>query len=178
MNRTEKSEFVTEIKGRFERAPLVILTEWIGSNVDQMNKFRRGGEALGVHFEVVKNTLCRRAIAGTPHEGLAPYFKGNVGVLFSGDDPIAAVKFYKDSIRENEKFAPRGGWYEGEIFDQKAVLSVADMPSKAQMLAQVLGLLQAGPRSILYVVQAPGRDLLNVLSNHASKLEAAGSTEG
>ena len=69
MNLDQKKTFVADIKQRFEKAPLVILTDFIGSTVDEMNQLRRACEPEGIHLQVVKNTLCRRALEGTEHEG-------------------------------------------------------------------------------------------------------------
>jgi len=174
MNRESKVEFVEQVRERFANAPLVILTDWKGSTVAEMDALRRACEPAGVHFEVVKNTLCRRAVQGTEMEGLAEHFKGNIGVLFAGEDPIAAAKLYKAQVKENDKLICRAGFFEGDILDDKAVVAVADLPSREELLVGLLRTLQEGPRQVLGVLRAPARDLLYLLSNYANKLEQAG----
>ncbi|MFK7927191.1 MAG: 50S ribosomal protein L10 [Myxococcota bacterium] len=174
MNRESKVEFVEQVRERFANAPLVILTDWKGSTVAEMDALRRACEPVGVHFEVVKNTLCRRAVEGTEMEGLAEHFKGNIGVLFAGEDPIAAAKLYKAQVKENDKLICRAGFFEGDVLDDKAVVAVAELPSREELLVGLLRTLQEGPRQVLGVIRAPARDLLYLLNNYANKLEQAG----
>jgi large subunit ribosomal protein L10 len=171
MNREQKAEFVDEIRGRFASAPLVILTDFQGATVKEMDQVRRACEPAGIHFRVVKNSLCRRAIAGTPKEKLGPYFKGNVGVLFAGDDPIAAAKVFRELTKTNEKLQVKVGYFDGDVLEGKAVASVADLPSREELLSILLRTMQEAPRQVLGVMQGPARDLLYLLQNHAAELE-------
>lgn len=173
MNRDQKAEFVEEVRERFNNAPLVILTDWKGSTVAEMDALRRACEPVGVHFQVVKNTLCRRAVAGTELEGLTEHFRGNIGVLFAGDDPIAAAKLYRTQKKDNDKLICRAGFFEGDILDDKGVDAVADLPSREELLVTFLRTLQEGPRQILGVLQGPARDLLYLLKNYENKLNEA-----
>jgi large subunit ribosomal protein L10 len=171
MNREQKAQFVDEIRGRFENAPLVILTEFKGSTVLQMDLMRRACESDSLHFQVVKNTLCKLAIAGTKHEPLADHFRGNVGVLFSGEDPVAAAKLFQQQLKENDKLAVKAGFFEGDVLDAAGVEMVSKLPSKEELLVTLLRTIQEGPRQILGVIRGPARDLLYLLNNYANKLE-------
>lgn len=175
MNREQKAEFVEEIRGRFADAPLVILTDFKGSTVAQLEELRRACEPVGVRFQVVKNTLCKRAIAGTEKEGLSEHFRGNIGVLFASDDPIAAAKAFKEHAKNNKALLVRAGFFEGDVLDANGVEAVADLPSREELLALLLRTIQEGPRQVLGVIQAPARDLLYLLSNYAKKLEEEGA---
>ena len=174
MNREQKAQFIEEMRGRFADAPLVILTDFKGSTVAQMDSLRRACEPDGVHFQVVKNTLCRRAIEGTELEPLGEHFKGNVGVLFAGEDPIAAAKLFQKQLKDNDKLVARAGFFEGDILDAAGVEMVSKLPSKEELLVTLLRTLQEGPRQILGVIRGPARDLLYLLNNYANKLEEAG----
>jgi large subunit ribosomal protein L10 len=171
MNRTAKEEFVAEIKGRFETSPLVILSDWKGSTVQEMDSIRRACEPLGVHFQVVKNTLCKRAVQGTEMESLAEHFRGNVGVFFSSDDPIGAAKFFEEQKKENAKLVCKAGFFEGTVLDAAGVTTVSKLPSREELLVVLLRTIQEGPRQVLGVLQGPARDLLYLLQNYANKLE-------
>lgn len=171
MNREQKAVFVDEIRGRFAKAPLVILTDFQGTTVKQIDQVRRACERDGVHFEVIKNTLGRRAVAGSPKEKLGPYFKGNVGVLFAGDDPIAAAKLFRDLVKANDKLQVRAGYFDGDVLEGAAVSAVADLPSREELLSVLLRTLQESPRQMLGILQGPARDLLYLLQNYAQKLE-------
>lgn len=174
MDRSEKSAVVEDLRDRFTRSPLVILTNFQGSNPLQMDAIRRKCAPLGVHFRVVKNTLARRAVAGTEMEKLAPLFKGNTGVLFSGDDAQATAKMFKELVKENDKLGARAGYFDGTLLDGKGVASVADLPSRAELLTKLLQTINEGPRQLLGVIQGPARDLAYLFGNHASELEKQG----
>jgi large subunit ribosomal protein L10 len=174
LNLEQKTTMVEELKGRFSNAPLVILTDWKGSTVKEMNAFRRACEPVGVHFQVVKNTLGRRAIDGTDKGDLSSHFKGNIGVLFAGEDPIAAAKLFRDQAKGNDKLICRAGYFEGDILDAAGVEAVATLPSREELLSLLLRTIQEGPRQIMGVIRAPARDLLYLLSNYANKLEEEG----
>lgn len=171
MNRDQKTEMVEDLHGRFATSPFVVLADFKGSTVPQMDVVRRSSEKAGVYFRVVKNTLAVRALEGTGKEKLGDHFKGNVGVLVSGDDPIATAKLVKDLAKDNEKILVKAGYFDGDVIDAKTVGQVADMPSKDQLRAQLLGLLIQPPQMLLAVLQAPARDLISLLNNYAAKLE-------
>jgi large subunit ribosomal protein L10 len=174
VNREEKTAFVEEIRGRFEAAPFVVLTDFKGSTVAQMDALRRACEPTGSHFQVVKNTLCKRAIKDLDAEKLDKHFVGNVGVLFAGEDPIATAKMFKAQLKDNKQLVVKAGLFEGDVLDEKGVEVVADLPSREDLLVTLLRTIQEGPRQILGVIRAPARDLLYLLQNYASKLEEQG----
>ena len=174
MNRAEKEAFVQDIRTRFQDAPLVILTDFVGSTVAETDQLRRACEPVGVRFQVVKNTLCMRAIEGTEKEPLKEFFKGNVGVIISGEDPIAAAKVFKEQSKTNKKLVVKAGFFEGDVLDAQGVALVAELPSKEELLAKTLATLLEAPRRVMRVIQAPGRDLVYLLNNYANKLEDAG----
>lgn len=174
MNREDKVAFVEDIRGRFSDSPLVVLADFRGSSVDQMNALRRACEPTGAHFRVVKNTLCRRAVDGTDAAGLAEHFKGNVGVLFSGEDPIAAAKMFKAQLKDNEHLEVKAGFFEGDVLDAANTVAIAELPSREDLLVSLLRTIQEGPRQILGVIRGPVRDLLYLLQNYAAKLEDEG----
>ena len=175
MNREEKAQMIDELHQRFMAGPFVVLTDFKGSTVPQMDSIRRSCEPAGLYFRVVKNTLAVRALEGTGKEKLADHFVGNVGLIVSGDDPIAAAKFVRQYAKENENIKVKAGFFDGDVIDAKGVGAVAELPSKEELQSMLLATLQAGPRNLLGVLQAPARDLLYLLSNYATKLETAGS---
>jgi large subunit ribosomal protein L10 len=170
MNRAQKSEVVEALKGNFSQAPFIVLTDWVGSTVEELDKLRRSCEPVGSTFRVVKNTLCRRALEGTEMQALSDVLAGNIGVLFSGEDPIASAKAFKAQAKENPKLEVRAGFFEGDILGAEATLAVAELPSREELQVTLLRTLQEGPRQVLGVIQGPARDLLCVLNNHAANL--------
>jgi large subunit ribosomal protein L10 len=170
MNREQKAQLVEEVRGRFSAAPLVILADYKGSTVLEMDAMRRACEPLGIHFQVLKNTLCKRAVVGTDKESLTDQFRGPVAVLFSGEDPVAAAKLFKDQQKGNKSLDLKAGFFEGDLLDAKGVEVVSELPSKEELQVIFLRTLQEAPRQVLGVVQGPARDLVYVLNNYAGTL--------
>ncbi|MCB9777329.1 MAG: 50S ribosomal protein L10 [Alphaproteobacteria bacterium] len=174
MNRTDKIELVEQLSTRLAETPFVVFADYRGITVPQVTEFRRRIRETGGEYQVIKNTLLRRAVEGTDKEGVGPYLSGMTGVVFSGEDAIATAKslreLTKDLVKE-EKFVIKGGWFEGIALKPTEVAKVADLPSREELLSLLLRTLQEGPRQVLGVIQAPGRDLLYLLKNYERKLE-------
>ena len=177
MSRAEKANLVDGLTTRLENAPFVALADYRGITVEEVTALRNKFREAGVHYEVVKNKLAKRAIAGSDKEALNELLVGMTSWIISGEDPIAAAKVLKaetETLVKEEKFTIKGGFFDGEILDSKGVINVAELPSKDELFAMLLGLLQKGPQQVLGVVQAPGRDLVNLLKNFESKLAEGG----
>lgn len=170
-NVEDKARVVEALRAQFEGSPLVVLADFKGVKVKEIDKLRRSAEKGGVRMQVVKNSLCWRALQGTDKQNLADLFKGNIAVLFSGADPIASAKVLKDVLRDNDKFVVRAGFFEGQILDMKGVEGVAALPGREELLSTLLATIQEGPRQLLGVIQGAPRDLQFLLGNLASKLE-------
>ncbi len=176
MNPAQKQALVERFSDRIAKAPYVALADFRGVDVAQINMLRRAFEEAGVGYQVVKNTLARRAIEGTDKEGLGEYLTGMTGWVIAGDDPIAAAKKLRDAtkdLRKQKLFEIKGGWFDGETLDAEAIQKVADLPSREELLVMLLRTIQEGPRQVLGVLQAPARDLLYLLKNYEKKLEEA-----
>ncbi|MEZ4236013.1 MAG: 50S ribosomal protein L10 [Myxococcota bacterium] len=174
MNREQKAEQVENLHTRFSATPFVVLTDFKGSTVAEMDSLRRGCEKSGVYFKVVKNKLAKRALEGTGKETLAEHFRGNIGVFIADEDAIGAAKLLRDQKKANAHLVVRAGYFDGDLVDEKGVAAIAELPSKEELQATLLSTLQEGPRQILGALQAPGRDLLFLLQNFAAKLEEQG----
>ena len=172
-NLQEKEQAVARLREQFAASPLVVLTDFKGARVKEFDKLRRSLEKNQIKVEVVKNSLCERALAGTDKEILSSHFRGNVVVLFSTPDAIETAKVLKAQLRESEKFSVKAGFFDGALIDAKGIEEVASLPSREDLLARLLANLQAGPQNLLGVINGPGRDLMSLLANYASKLEDA-----
>mgnify|MGYP000493821801 CR=1 FL=1 len=177
MNREQKVEQVGDLHKRFAATPFVVLADFKGSTVAQMDSLRRSCEKGDVHFRVVKNTLAVRALEGTGKEALADHFRGNIGVLISNEDPVGTAKLVSKYVKENAKILVRAGYFDGDLIDAKGVAAVADLPSKEELQSMLLATLQAGPRDLLGVLQGPARDLVYLLANFKNKLAEGGEAE-
>lgn len=174
MNLEDKAREIDDLKRRFEASPLVVLADFKGITVKELDKVRRTCEKAGVHFQVVKNTLCWRAVQGTDKEKLADHFRGNIAVLFSTEDATATAKMLRDQLKDAEKLSVKCGFFDGDVLDAKQIVAVADLPSREDLLATLLRTMVTGPEQLLGVLEAPARDVLLVLHNYAAKLEADG----
>ncbi len=170
MNRTQKAEFVASFNEKVSAAPLVVLADYRGASVEATNTLRRTLEKSGVGWHVVKNTLAKRALDGTPLEGLCDHFVGMTAVAISGDDPVGTAKVLKGALDPKGPIQVKAGFFDGELLDAAGVKAVASLPSREELLVMLLRTIQEPGRQVLGVLQAPARDLLYLLKNYESKL--------
>lgn len=173
MNRAEKAEIVAGFGERAAKAPFVVLTEFRGTKVSDINQFRRALEKNGMGFRVIKNTLARRAFEAVGVTGLDGHLKGMTGVVLSGADGIASAKILRDLLKPLPTVQVRAGYFDGGVLAADAVKVVAELPGREELLSMLLATLQEGPRQLVSVVQAPARDLLQLLKNYENKLSEA-----
>jgi large subunit ribosomal protein L10 len=170
MNKAEKAAVVEKFGARAANAPFIVLAEYRGTTVADINQFRRDLEKNGMGFKVLKNTLAKRAFADVGVQGLDANLKGMTGIILSGPDGIASAKVLRDLLKNLQTLQVRAGVYDGEVFKADAVKTVAELPSREDILAQMLATLIEGPRLLVSVVQAPARDLVQLLKNYEDKL--------
>ncbi|MCP4804167.1 MAG: 50S ribosomal protein L10 [Proteobacteria bacterium] len=174
MNRNEKAGLVDQLTSDLADAPFVVLTDFGGASANHTNEFRRRLEKHGLRMQVVKNTLTRRAIAGTEKEGLDGQLVGMTGLIISGEDATAAAKAIQGSLEKKDPIEIKGSFFEGQVAEGDAgVKLVASLPSREDLLVMLLRTLQAGPRNVLGVIRGPARDLLYLLKNYETKLADA-----
>ena len=137
-----KKEVVADVIANVAKAQTMVLAEYRGTTVAELTKLRSDARAKGVYMRVLKNTLARRAVAGTPFEVAADKMVGPLIYSFSVD-AVAAAKVVSDFAKGKEKFVITAGAFGGRILDLAAVQSLANIPSKEVLLAQLLGLMQS-----------------------------------
>ena len=142
LNLDSKKEVVSEVAAQVSKAQTMVLAEYRGTSVAQLTKLRSDARAKGVYMRVLKNTLARRAVVGTPFEVAADKMVGPLIYSFSVD-AVAAAKVVSDFAKGNEKFAIMAGAYGGKILDKAGVQTLASIPSKEVLLSQLLGLMQS-----------------------------------
>ncbi len=142
LNRSEKEAVVAEVAGLAAQAQTLVMAEYRGITVADMIKFRANARSQGVSLSVLKNTLARRAVAGTPFEGVADQMTGPLIYGFS-TDAVAAAKVVADFAKTNDKLVIRGGAFAGKALDVNGVKQLASIPSKEVLLAQLCGLLMS-----------------------------------
>lgn len=142
LNRQEKAAVIEEITGQLASAQSVVVAEYRGLSVESVTQLRKEARAAGVYLRVLKNTLAKRAIAGTAFEGLSGKM---VGPLIYGisSDPVAAAKVLVGFAKTNDKLVLTGGALPGQVMEVDGVKALATMPSRDELLAKLLGTMQA-----------------------------------
>ena len=142
LNRNEKQAVVTEVAAQAARAQTLALAEYRGLTVAQLDQLRKQARDKGVYLHVLKNTLARRAVAGTPFECAAETMAGPLIYGFS-EDAVAAAKVLADFAKGNDKLVIKAGAFDGKALDANGVKALAAIPSKEVLLSQLLGLMQS-----------------------------------
>ncbi len=142
LNRNEKQAVVTEVAALAAKAQTLVLAEYRGIEVEPMTRLRAQARDKGVHLQVLKNTLARRAVTGTPFEVIADEMSGPLIYGFS-EDAIAAAKVIQDFAKTNDKLVVRAGAFNGRRLDAEGVKQLASIPSREELLARLLGVMLA-----------------------------------
>ena len=142
LNLDEKKAVVAEISAQVAAAQTIVVAEYNGIEVAQLTKLRAQARKSGVYLRVLKNTLVRRAVAGSPFEGLAGQMTGPL-IYGISQDPVAAAKVLSDFAKANDKMVLRAGSYAGKVLDKAGVQALAAIPSREELLAKLLGVMKA-----------------------------------
>ena len=142
LNRSEKEAVISEVTGLAAQAQTLVLAEYRGITVADMTNLRNKARSSGVSLSVLKNTLARRAVAGSAFEVAADQMTGPLIYGFSVD-AVAAAKVVAEFAKTNDKLVIRGGVYGGKALDANGVKELASIPSKEVLLAQLCGLLKS-----------------------------------
>jgi large subunit ribosomal protein L10 len=169
--RSEKEKKVARLKDDFNEANIIVMTDFRGLNVLQMNKLRRALQQEGVKYNVVKNTLARIAARETGLK-IEEYLEGPTGIAYGYDDPLAPVKILVKFAREYDRFSLKGGVLENKILDETDLKRLSELPPKEVLLARVLGGFQAPLSGLMNVLQGNIRSLAYLLQALKEKREA------
>src|SRR5688572_33499865 len=164
LNLEDKKALVQEVSEIAAKAQSVVAAEYRGITVSQMTDLRAKARGQGVYMRVVKNTLARKALAGTSFEPIGPKLKGPLVLAFSKDDPGAAARVVKDFAKANDKLVPTLVSLGGEVLSAKELDKVASMPTRAQALSQLLGVLKAPIQKLVGTIAAPNQKLVRTIA--------------
>ena len=153
LNRNEKAAVVADVSAQAAKSQTLALAEYRGLTVEHLNKLRRDAREKGVYLHVLKNTLARRAVAGTPFEVAS---EGMIGPLIYGfsEDAVAAAKVIADFAKGNDKLVIKGGAYAGKLLSADGVKALAAIPSRDVLIAQIAGLLKSPIQRLAVVLGA------------------------
>ena len=153
LNRSEKEAVIHDVTGLAAKAQTLVLAQYRGITVADMTKLRASARSNGVSLSVLKNTLARRAVAGSGFEIASDLMTGPLVYGFS-EDAVAAARVVADFAKTNDKLVIRGGAYGGKALDVNGVKQLASIPSKEVLLAQLLGLMQSPMSRLARVLAA------------------------
>ena len=138
----QKQAMVSEVAAKLAGAQAVIVAEYRGLNVDRVTQLRVRARKSGLYLRVLKNTLARRAVQGTPFEKLTEQMSGPLMYGIAAD-PVAGAKVLSEFARENELFVIRGGAMPNAVMSAREIKALALLPSRQELLAKLVGTLQA-----------------------------------
>jgi large subunit ribosomal protein L10 len=170
--REAKATKVTAVQEKFMAAKMTIVTEYRGLTVAQMTRLRREIRQASGEYQVIKNTLVRRALKDTTYGSLDRLLKGPTGWIFGYADPIALSKVLLKFVEENEKLTIKGGLFEGEFMDQAKVKVLAQMPSRPELQSKLLALMQAPAAQLLRLMQEPASRMVRLMESVRKQKES------
>jgi large subunit ribosomal protein L10 len=173
MNKNEKAEIVSEIKEMIENASAVYLTDYSKINVADISHIRNEFRKEGVNYKVLKNTLFERAMkeAGK-FDKFSDHLVGMTGFAFASTNPVAPAKIIKTYFDKNQKLSLKAAYIEDQYYDGKQLNILATLPTKKELVASILGSINAPASGIVGVLNAVMRDLVSVI-DEISKKQAA-----
>ncbi len=170
----DKKALVAEVNSVAATAQSVVAAEYRGLTVTQMTNLRSQARSSNVYLRVVKNTLARRAIAGTPFECVSNSLKGPLLLAFSKDDPGAAARLVKTFAKDNDKLVPTVVSLGGTALAAKDIDKVASLPTRLQALSQLAGVLKAPIGKFVRTVAEPHAKLVRTIAAVKDQKASAG----
>ncbi|MDD8017447.1 MAG: 50S ribosomal protein L10 [Bacteroidota bacterium] len=164
MNKSEKELIVTEIQEKVSKAQGMFFTDFAGINVEQMTELRREFRKSGIEYKVVKNTLAKKALQNVSgYDKVYDKLVGSTGIAFAYNDPAAPAKIIQKFKEKNEKFSLKVCVIEKQVYEGSRLKELASMPSRAEIVAGILGSLNSPITGIVGTINAVIRDVVGVL---------------
>lgn len=164
VSRADKATELGQLEVAFREADTAVLVDYRGITVPQVTELRRQIRAVGGSYRVVKNTLARRAVSGTPFESFTSSFTGTTAVVSTSKDPVAMAKALTTFVKATPAISIRGAVVQGRPVTPAAVDDLANLPSKEQLYGKLLYVLQAPMQGLVTVLSAVPRGLVTVLA--------------
>jgi len=167
VKRSEKKDFVSNLKNEISKASSIIVAEYSGLTVNESENLRKQMRENGAKFKVTKNRLTKLAINETQFKDISDLFKGPTAIAYSSD-PIAPAKVAVDFEKKLEKFKIVGGGYNGEKIDKDKINFLAKLPSLDELRGKLIGLLSAPAQKIVSITIEPGSQIARLLNAKSS----------
>ncbi len=173
--RAEKQEVVNRLREQFQGSSSVICVDFRGINVEKITQFRRKLQQLSVNYQVVKNTLVKRAIEETSFRELDRFLVGPTGIVFCPGEPMESAKLVTKFVEEtNGTLQIKGGIVDGAVFDAKGIEKVATLPPRQELLAQLVAALQSPISGLVGTLEGIIREFVYTLQAIGEKKSSEG----
>ena len=169
MKRSDKNEFVQNLKEELDNSSSVIVAHYAGLSVSETDDLRKAMRDNGAKFRVTKNRLTKLALAGTKYESIIDLFNGPTAIAYS-DDSVAPSRVAVDFEKKYKNFKIIGGSFEGEKIDQNKINFLATLPSLDGIRGKLIGLISAPAQKIASVLQEPGAQLARLMTSRSEEL--------
>ena len=173
LNLEDKKALVAEVSKVAATALSVVAAEYRGLTVSQMTELRSKARSAGVYVRVIKNSLARKAMAGTSFECMSPILKGPLVLAFSKDDPGAAARVVKAFAKDNDKLVTTAVSLGGQLLAASALEKVASLPTREQALSQLMGVMKAPIQKLAATLAAAPSKLVRTLAAVRDQKQAA-----
>ena len=173
MNKQTKEALVAEFAEKLKLAKAAFLADYRGLNVEQANDLRRKLQAVGVEYRVVKNTLLRLAAKDTAVACLDEHLVGPTAIALVTEDPVAPAKALIEFAKQNNVFELKAGMLNGKLLVAADIKALAELPSREELLAKMLGSMSAPATNFVGVLAAVPRSFVQVLAAIKDQKEAA-----
>jgi large subunit ribosomal protein L10 len=180
MKKSDKERVVSELTERLKSSPTLIVADYRGLTMPQIDALRGKLLEHGARFAIVKNTLTRRAAEQAGADALLALLEGPTAIAFleSDGDPVAVAKALSTAARETQVLVIRGGIMEGHSISEEEIQTLAKLPPTDVLRAQIVGAIAAPMSTVVGLFNAPPRDIVGVLQARIEQLEEqGGSTE-
>jgi len=169
LTRDQKREQYEQLRGVLADATTVFVLANSGLKVNEVNDLRSKVRAASASYKVVKNSVVRLAIDGTPMEGLTPFLKGPNALAFTGNDAVVLAKVLRDFAKAHPALSLERAYLEGQIVDAEQARAVAELPSRDELISKLLYMLQSPIRRLVVALNAPAQQLAQALKQIAEK---------
>jgi large subunit ribosomal protein L10 len=177
VDRAQKQLLTANLHQDLAETVCVVVTHQSGLTVAEVTQLRRQMLGAGARYRVTKNRLAKRALEGTPFEGLVPLFAGPTAIAFSSD-PVAAAKAAVEYANRNNKLTIVGGGLQGQVLDEAGVKALAMLPSLDELRGRIIGLINAPATKLAVLLQTPAGQVARVLAAYAEKSGESGGKAG
>ncbi|HTR80021.1 MAG TPA: 50S ribosomal protein L10 [Bacteroidota bacterium] len=164
MKKSEKEQIIADVRDKVSRAKGMFFTDFTGITVEQATELRREFRKSGIDYKVVKNTLARKALESvTGFDAVYKTLTGPTGIAFSYEDPVTPAKIIKKFYEKNEKISCKACVIDKQVYEGSKLDELSKLPSRGEIIASILGSIQAPVSGIVGSINAVMRDLVGVL---------------